>query len=124
MPRCRRRGPENGLDEHELARVVREVAKLTDKPLREIGEALSNHMFDNEASLPEDDYMLGMNVGGTLERLWYTEGFKKRGPEAARALALIKRVLDEEHSTHEEFGRGCKQRNEAGAPRRDIGWGA
>ena len=77
----------------ELPWVSREVAKLTDKPFHEIGEALANDMFDNEDSLSELDYRLGDNVAGTLETLWPREGVFKPGPNAERALNLIKRVL-------------------------------
>ncbi len=51
-------------------------------------------MFDNEDSLPEDDYMLSMNVGATLEQLWYTEESWKPGPEAAWALLIVERGLE------------------------------
>ncbi len=94
MPsRNRRRGGNADLSDVELPWVIREIAKLTDKPFREIGEALTEDMLDNEDSLSEYDYTLGMGVASTLETLWPTEGVFKRGPDAERALNLIKRVL-------------------------------
>ena len=92
----RRRGGYAQLNGVELAWVVRELAKLTDKPFSKIGEALSNHVLDNEASISEYDYTLGMNVGAALETLWYGEGIHQPGPDAERALRLIKRVLEKE----------------------------
>lgn len=91
MPR-RRIGTAD-LTDYELAWVVREIAKITDKPFREIGEELANDMLDNEDALSEHDYTLGMNVGGALEALWPREGLWKPGPDAERALKLIQRVL-------------------------------
>ena len=38
---------------------------------------------------------LGENVAATLETLWPREGVFKPGPNAERALNLIKRVLQE-----------------------------
>ncbi len=90
---ARRKSGRASLTDYELAWVVREVAKLTDKSFREIGEALANDMFDHEDSLTEYDYTLGMNVAGTLETLWPREGEWKPGPDAERALNLIRRVL-------------------------------
>ncbi len=81
------------LTDYELAWVVREIAKLTDKPFREISEDLANDMAENEDALSKDDYTLGTNVAATLERLWYREGLWRPGPNAERALQLIKRVL-------------------------------
>ena len=90
MTRYRR---ERDLTDFELPWVIREVAKLTDRPFHEVGEALANDMVDNEESLSEHDYELGDNVASTLERLWPREGVFKPGPNAERALDLIKRVL-------------------------------
>ena len=50
-------------------------------------------MLDNENSLSELDCRLGSNVAATLETLWPAEGVFRRGPNAERALNLIKRVL-------------------------------
>lgn len=90
---ARRRSSTGDLTEYELAWVVREVAKLTDKSFREIGESLTNDVLDNEDSLSEDEFTLGSNIAATLERLWPTEGVWKPGPNAERALKLIQRVL-------------------------------
>lgn len=87
MPSRNRRG------DVELPWIIREVAKLTDKPFREIGEALTEDMLENEGSLSEHEYALGMDIAGTLETLWPLEGQFARGPDAERALNLIKRVL-------------------------------
>ena len=88
-----RRKSTGDLTDYELAWVVREVAKLTNKSFREIGEALANDMLDNEDSLSKYDFKLGSNIASTLERLWPTEGVWKPGPDAERALKLIQRVL-------------------------------
>lgn len=68
MPR--RRSGTADLADYELAWVVREVAKITDKPFREIGEELANDMLANEDSLSEYDYTLGSkrrrNAGDAL----------------------------------------------------------
>lgn len=80
----------------DLPWVIREIAKLTDKPFREIGEALTDDMLVNEESLSERDYTLGMSIAGDLENLWPLEGVFRRGPDAERALNLVKRVLQAE----------------------------
>ena len=52
---------------------MREVAKLTNKSFREIGEALANDMLDNEDSLSEYDFKLGSNIAPTEALLrWRT----------------------------------------------------
>ncbi len=88
-----RRRKNGDLTDYELAWVVREVSKLTNKSFREIGENLANEMSDNEDVLSEDDFELGNNIAATLETLWPREGLWQPGPNAERALKLIQRVL-------------------------------
>ncbi len=91
MPRRRKRP--GVLDEYEIAWVVRQIAKTTDKPFREIGEEVSNYIIENEDDLSEYEIQIGNDIGGTLERLWPTEGYWQHGEDAEEALALIHQVL-------------------------------
>ena len=90
-----KRGKTGSLEDYELAWVVREIAKITDKPLREIGEALANEVIDNPA-YSEYEQGLGVSAGWALEQLWYREGYFKPGPDADEALRLIKKVLNDD----------------------------
>ena len=80
------------LADYEMAWVIREVAKLTDKSFREIGEALTDELCENE-SLSEQEKALGNVIAGEFERLWPREGLWEPGPYARQALMLIQRVL-------------------------------
>ena len=90
MPRKRKRP--GVLDEYEVAWIVRQLARATDKPFREIGEEVSNYVVDNE-ELSDDEYRLGEQIGRTLERLWPTEGYWQRGEDAEEALDVVYRAL-------------------------------
>ncbi len=92
MPSMSRKRP-GVLTDYEFAWVVREVAKLTDKSFREIGEALSDYVWGGESSLSEYEQTLGGDIAGELERLWPREGVWQPGPDALAALKLIQRVL-------------------------------
>lgn len=90
MPRKRKRP--GVLDEYEIAWVVRQLAKTTDKPIREIGEEVSNYVIDND-DLSDYECQIGEQIGSDLERLWPTEGFWQHGEDAEEALDLIRRAL-------------------------------
>ena len=80
------------LTDYEMAWVVRAVVKLTDKSLREIGEALANELADND-SFSDYEQTLGNVIAMDFERLWPREGLWEPGPDARQALLLIQRVL-------------------------------
>ena len=86
-----RRG-DGHLTDYETAWLVRELAKLTDKPLREVAEAVDEELFENE-QLSEYELTLGNEVMGALETLWPREGLWQPGPDAHQALILIRRAL-------------------------------
>ena len=114
MPRNRKKP--GVLDEYEVAWVVRQLAKVTDKPIREIGEEVSNYVIDND-DLSDYEYQIGEQIGSELERLWPTEGFWQPGEDAEEALDLIRRALgmetvedspdDGEDETEEERVERC-----------------
>ena len=110
MPRKRKRP--GVLDEYEIAWVVRQLAKTTDKPIREIGEEVSNYVIDNDDL---SDYE--QQIGSALETLWPTEGYWQHGEDAEEALDLAYRALgmetaddspeDGEDGTEEERVERC-----------------
>ena len=73
MPRARKRP--GVLDEYEIAWVVRQLAKTTDKAFREIGEAVADYLVVHGDTLSEYEYQIGADVGVKLEKLWPTEGY-------------------------------------------------
>ena len=81
------------LTDYEIAWVVREVAKFTDKSFGEIAEKVSDYLCENEGSLSAYEASLGNDIAGEFERLWPREGLWTPGPDAPQALALIKRAL-------------------------------
>ena len=90
MPRKRERP--GVLDEYEIAWVVRQLAKVTDMPMREIGEEVSNYVIDN-GDLDDYEYQIGEQIGRELETLWPTEGFWQPGEDAEAALDLVYQPL-------------------------------
>ena len=91
MPRKRKRP--GVLDEYEVAWVVRQLAKVTDKPFREIGEAVTDYLFENEDDLSEYEHQIGNQIASTFDRLWHTEGYFQPGEDAVEALDLVYQAL-------------------------------
>ena len=101
MPSRKRAGV---LTDYEIAWVVREVVKLTDKSFSEIAEKVSDYLCDNEDSLSEYEESLGNDIAGEFERLWPRERFWTPGPDAPLTLDIIKRALQEPPQTRSSRG--------------------
>ena len=113
MPRKRKRP--GVLDGYEVAWIVRQLVKTTDKPFREIGEEVSNYVINNE-DLSDYEYQIGEQIGSKLEKLWPSEGFWQPTEDAEEAMELIYRALgmtNEEAPENGEDGTAMEDREES-----------
>ncbi len=88
------------MKDYEIARVVREVVKVTDISLREIAYLINQELHENE-DLSEYEITLANELMGTFERIWPREGLWAPGPDARLALSLIQKAL--ERSRYDDF---------------------